>query len=109
MFFALEHARGQLNIFNLGPDSTATLPTVAQTVIEEMGLQGVKIRYRGGDRGWPGDVPRAQYSVEKLASLGWRAKLTSDQAVRRAVQAILVEREEADSNCPAVRTAGSSP
>jgi UDP-glucose 4-epimerase len=58
-------------------------------VIEEMGLKNVKINYTGGDRGWPGDVPRFQLDPTKLSKLGWSAKYTSDEAIRKAIREII--------------------
>ena len=52
---------------------------------------GTPIAYAGGDRGWVGDVPRFAYSTERLAKLGWRPKLSSDDAVRRAVEELAAE------------------
>jgi UDP-glucose 4-epimerase len=52
---------------------------------------GAAIRYTGGSRGWVGDVPKFDYSVEKLLRLGWAPRLTSDQAVDRAVAEIVSE------------------
>ena len=49
------------------------------------------IRYTGGDRGWPGDVPRSYMNPEKLAKLGFRVRNTSDEAVRMAVEALAKE------------------
>lgn len=77
------------DVFNLGTDSTTKVTTIAQTIIEEMGLSDVRIRFTGGERGWPGDQPRVHLSVEKMRRLGWQAKLTSDEAVRQAAQRLL--------------------
>jgi UDP-glucose 4-epimerase len=52
---------------------------------------GAKIRYTGGDRGWIGDVPKVNYSVEKLKKLGWSPKLSSNKAVDLAVTEIVAE------------------
>ncbi len=52
---------------------------------------GTPIAYAGGDRGWVGDVPRFAYSTERLAKLGWRPTLSSDDAVRRAVEELAAE------------------
>ena len=30
-------------------------------------------KYTGGQRGWPGDVPKFEYDTSKIAALGWRA------------------------------------
>ena len=47
-----------------------------------------KIAYAGGDRGWPGDVPRFSYNTEKLRALGWVPKFESTAAVRHTVERI---------------------
>ncbi len=56
---------------------------LAQAIIDRM-APGTPIAYAGGDRGWVGDVPRFVYSTERLARLGWRPALSSDEAVLRA-------------------------
>ena len=52
---------------------------------------GARIRFTGGTKGWVGDVPRFNYSVEKLGLLGWHPGLTSTQAVDRAVEEAVAE------------------
>ena len=64
---------------------------VAQIVAEEMGLSGVKSKYTGGRRGWSGDVPVVHFNVEKMKSLGWEAKYSSDEAVRLAARKLIEE------------------
>lgn len=78
-----------LVVFNLGPDGPSTkVFRIAEIVVEEMGLNAA-IRYGSEDRGWPGDVPRFQYELSRIHALGWSARLSSDDAVRRAVRALL--------------------
>jgi UDP-glucose 4-epimerase len=38
-----------------------------------------------------GDVPKFNYSIEKLRGLGWKPRLTSNEAVERAVDEIVRE------------------
>ena len=47
------------------------------------------LKFTGGERGWVGDVPRMQLSVEKLRSLGWSPGVNSRESVRKAVKAML--------------------
>jgi len=54
---------------------------------------GAIIKYGTGNKGWVGDVPKFNYSIEKLKRLGWNPRLTSDQAVDRAVAEIVAEAE----------------
>jgi len=78
----------KVNYFNLGVETRTTVKEMAEMVIEEMGLNA-KIRYTGGSRGWVGDVPQFSYSLDKIHSLGWAAKVTSNEAVRKSIQYIL--------------------
>ncbi len=77
------------DIYNLGTNTFATVEQVAQTVIEEMGLKDVKIKYTGGARGFPGDVPIVRYSAERMNAYGWEASHTSVEAVRIAVRKLI--------------------
>ena len=83
------HSNEQINLFNLGCDSNTTVTRIAEMVIEEMGLKNVEFKYTGGKRGWAGDVPRFQLDVKKINNLGWKARNTSDDAVRKAIREIL--------------------
>jgi UDP-glucose 4-epimerase len=89
MVFGWKHSNDRLNCFNLGVDSTTTVTRIAEIVREETGLPGAAIRYTGGDRGWVGDVPHFRYDLSKIHALGWRATMTSDEAIRAGVRAEL--------------------
>ena len=78
----------QLNYVNIGVESRTYVKDIARIVIEEMGNKA-KIDYTGGDRGWVGDVPKFRYSIKKIHDLGWKAKLLSDDSVRKAVREII--------------------
>jgi UDP-glucose 4-epimerase len=80
---------GQCDIYNLGCESFSTITRVAEIVAGEMGLSDVKFKYTGGKRGWLGDVPVVHFSVDKMKKLGWKAKYTSDEAVRIAARRLL--------------------
>ena len=70
-------------------DRARYMRRMAQAIIDRM-APGTPIAYAGGDRGWVGDVPRFAYSTERLARLGWRPRLTSDEAVLRAAAELTV-------------------
>jgi UDP-glucose 4-epimerase len=89
MLFAFEHAKEDINCFNLGCDSSTSVKKIADTVVKSMGLKDVKYKFTGKDRGWVGDVPKMSLDVTKINKLGWKAKLSSDQAVEKAVEDIL--------------------
>jgi UDP-glucose 4-epimerase len=80
-----------INYFNIGAgDEGIYVRDIAQIVVDTVS-PGASIAYGEGDKGWVGDVPRFQYSIDKLKALGWAPKLNSAQAVRLAVEQILAE------------------
>ncbi len=96
ILFTMRHANGGCcDVFNLGCESTIKARDIASIVVEEMGLKEVALRYTGGSRGWPGDVPVVIYDVSKMKRLGWQASHTSEEAVRTAVRRILGKEEPA--------------
>lgn len=76
-------------LVNLGTDSTTKILDIAAMVIDEMGLKDVAYRFTGTPRGWPGDQPVVLLDTTVLHSLGWRARRTSDEAVRIATRRLL--------------------
>lgn len=89
MLCAFQNSGNQCDVYNLGTESFTTVTRIGKIVTEEMGLKDVRFKYTGGSRGWPGDVPVVHFSVEKMKGLGWRAKHTSDDAVRVAARRLL--------------------
>lgn len=95
MLFIWDNAEDRVNLFNIGPrDEGATVAEITQAVLAGTGSYA-SVRYTGGDRGWVGDVPRFQYSVEKLAAMGWRASSSSLEAVHRTVAELIADAEAA--------------
>jgi len=92
MLFAVGHARDTVNTFNIGSEDWIDVKSIAEIVTEAMHLSGTKFRFTGGERGWVGDVPRMQLSVEKIKALRWKPQLGSRESVRIAMQAMLAER-----------------
>lgn len=73
-------------VFNISVKSEGTTVThIAEIVVDVLGLDNVKFKYTGGDRGWKGDVPRFAYDISKVLATGWEPKHTSDEAVRQTV------------------------
>jgi UDP-glucose 4-epimerase len=77
------------DIFNLGVNEGTRVKRIAWIVIEEMGLTGVRFRYTGGRRGWPGDAPKVSFDISKISNLGWKPSHTSEEAVRIAARRLL--------------------
>jgi UDP-glucose 4-epimerase len=76
----------KVNIFNLGVNRQTIVDEVATIVIEEMELENVKRKYTGGNRGWIGDNPIVELSLNKIKDLGWNAEVSSEEAIRRTAR-----------------------
>src|SRR5262249_51195579 len=74
MLLAMTHARGDVNIFNLGTDEYCTVDDSIGWICGYLGLAPKRI-YAGGDRGWVGDNPFIHLDVRRIHALGWRARL----------------------------------
>lgn len=88
ILFIFENTNDKINFYNIGVESRTKVKEIAQMVIEQMGLDA-KIVYTGGDRGWIGDVPEFNYNLEKIHSIGWKAEISSNEAVKKSIQYIL--------------------
>jgi UDP-glucose 4-epimerase len=89
MLYVVDHSDGAVNTYNIGSEDWIDVTRIANIVVRGMGLTGVRYRYSGGERGWVGDVPKMQLSVEKIKRLGWKPGINSEKSVESAVQAIL--------------------
>lgn len=89
ILYGFQHSNDRVNVFNLGASSSTSVNTIARMLIDEMGLNNVKFKYTGGDRGWPGDVPQVRLDISPMEKLGWKPRYTSDEAVRKAIRDIL--------------------
>lgn len=89
---AYKHAPGKVNIFNIGNFDTINVNRVAEIIVEEMKLKGVKYKYTGGDRGWIGDAPVVHLSIDRLRSLGWEPKVSVEEGIRRTTRWLLANK-----------------
>ena len=58
-----------------------------------MGLKNTRFSYTGGPRGWQGDVPKVRVDIKKIRRLGWSATLKSEQAIKKSIKDLLLERK----------------
>ncbi len=91
MLYGFQHSGEQVNVFNLGNHDVVEVTTIARLLLERMGLPATKLRFTGGSRGWPGDVPRIRLETSRMGKLGWEPKYGSEEAVSRAIVEILAE------------------
>jgi UDP-glucose 4-epimerase len=80
-----------LEIFNVGSDDQVDTNTIAQIIIDELGLHP-EIRYASESndgRGWIGDIKHMLLSTDKLKKIGWKINHSSKGAVYLTVKNII--------------------
>jgi UDP-glucose 4-epimerase len=85
IFFAIEHAKENVNIYNLGTNEYCEVNQSISWICKELALEP-KLEYTGGDRGWIGDNPFIFLDTKKINALGWKPKLTIREAIVKTVQ-----------------------
>ena len=74
-------SKGPVEAFNLGQPRQTLVDEVADIVIAEMKLDGVKRKYTGGEHGWIGDNKLVELSLERMKKLEWMPKTTPEEAI----------------------------
>jgi UDP-glucose 4-epimerase len=90
MAHVVERATDPYNVYNLGTETTTSVTAIADIVADVMDVEPT-YEFTGGDRGWTGDVPKMRLDIEKLADLDWTPAIESDEAIRRAAEALVDE------------------
>src|SRR5207253_2197617 len=57
MLLVAEQGWDGFEVYNVSTEDYTTVHEIADMVVEELGLSGVKYEFTGGARGWKGDVP----------------------------------------------------
>ncbi|MGC9132508.1 MAG: NAD-dependent epimerase/dehydratase family protein, partial [Candidatus Micrarchaeia archaeon] len=87
ILYVLKKEKSNLSIYNIGNFDSTPVYKIADIVIDELGLKNVKKKFvnsANNGRGWVGDIKYMQLDISKITSLGWKPKLNSDEAVRKA-------------------------
>jgi UDP-glucose 4-epimerase len=82
---ALDRSDHKVNIFNLGTDEYCEVNDSIGWICEHLGLHP-KLTYSGGERGWIGDSPFILLDCSRIRALGWRPKLTIQQAILATIK-----------------------
>jgi UDP-glucose 4-epimerase len=88
MIFGLEKSKEEVNLFNLAGQGICSVAQIAESVISKVDPKA-KTVFKGGARGWKGDVSQVHLDGEKLQKLGYEPKLDSLNAVKKAIEDIL--------------------
>jgi UDP-glucose 4-epimerase len=92
MLLGIAKSSQQVEIYNIGSEDQIDVKTIANIVVDEMGLKDVKFVFTGGvgGRGWLGDVKNMQLDISRIKKLGWRPKFNSEQAIRQTVRSYIL-------------------
>lgn len=69
-------------IYNIGNKDSISVSRIAEIAVEEHGAD-TNIKFKGGEKGWTGDVPRMLLDIEKISNKGWKPQINSEEAVRK--------------------------
>jgi UDP-glucose 4-epimerase len=89
--FGVAHARAHVNCYNLAVDDQTSVREITDWTIEAMGIDrdAIDVQYGDSPRGWRGDVPYVKLDTRRMTALGWRPKLSSNEAVRRTIAEVV--------------------
>ncbi len=88
MFTIRSKSLNKRNVFNIGPlDEGLEVKEIANLTVSKF-FKGAKIKFGKDIRGWAGDIPKYQYSVESLLALGCNPEFSSKDAVIKAINDI---------------------
>jgi UDP-glucose 4-epimerase len=73
------------HVYNLGTDETLLVDESVAIIVEHLSL-APRIEYTGGRRGWVGDSPLIRLDTTRIRALGWRPRLTIEQALVRTLE-----------------------
>jgi UDP-glucose 4-epimerase len=78
----------QFEVFHVAGEGFTTVREMAEIVVANSSNPKAALAFTGGDRGWPGDVPRFDYDTSRIRSLGWVPTFGSTEAVIHSVKRI---------------------
>jgi len=86
-------SNSKIMLVNIGPlDMGVNVKWIAEQVVSKIS-PNAKIIYGIGNKGWVGDVPKFNYSTNKLQSFGWAPKLNSKDAILLSINQIINENQ----------------
>ena len=80
-YYIYYNIKKEVNFFNLGTDGFTSVKKIAKEFLKFMNLEDTKIIYKGGKRGWPGDVSKVRLDNNKIKKTGYKFYISnSDKA-----------------------------
>ena len=71
--------------YHIAPPDFTSVRRIAELCIAASPYPNARIRYTGGDRGWPGDNPFIFLDTTRIRALGWQPQLGIEAGIRRTV------------------------
>lgn len=88
IFHALSADTAAKAVYNLGHDQWLTVREVARILLDELGLENVRLETESAPRGWLGDSPFVHLDLARIQALGWKARITIETSIRETVRDI---------------------
>lgn len=85
IFTVIQKAKEKINIYNIGHNDILHVDEIINIIMENMHCTLPK-KYRGGNRGWPGDNNFVYLDTGKLQSLGWKWKKSFKEGIGLTVK-----------------------
>jgi len=91
ILLASDAAAERFSIYNVATGDYITVREIAELAVACAGLSpgSVNFEFTGGNRGWKGDVPVVRLNTSRIRALGWRNRMSSREALRTSLLAIL--------------------
>ena len=88
IMIAIRKSPKKVNIYNLGTNQFSTVSNSVNQITKRLSLKP-KINYKGGKRGWPGDVPTIYLNTRKIRKLGWKPKYTINESIIETLEFLI--------------------
>jgi len=85
ILLAMHKAREKVNVLNLGHETYIDVKQSVGWITQALGFKPA-IRYGGGARGWIGDNPFIFLDIARMRALGWRPKVSIEDAVVKTLR-----------------------
>lgn len=85
IMWAMDNAKGKVNIFNLGTDEYCEVNNSIGWICDYLDVAPER-EYTGGERGWIGDNPFIFLDCTSMRNLGWKPKLSIQQGITKTIQ-----------------------
>jgi len=87
IIYAFNHSDERVNLFNIASSGSVNIGEIVDMMVDELGLD-IPVEYEEQDRGWDGSAIEVNLIVDKINRLGWKAKLSPEEAVLKTIQEI---------------------